>query len=423
MQKMRTYSVINLGCKVNRAESDSVELDLANAGMVSSKRDCDIVVVNTCTVTAVAEKKTRKTVRQALAANPKAKVIVTGCAAAQNRSVYEDMSERVEVVQKWDLQDYLDDFKRGNIDCLAGNEGEASSESKLCDSVDDIYLASSHELSDDDDCGYCRANVKVQDGCINECTYCIIHKLRGPEVSIDPEKVLERTRQLADSGIAEVILSGINLGRYDHEGQGLADLCNYLLEGEDRCRFRLSSIEPNNITDEIIECVANADGRICRHFHLPLQSGCDRTLKAMGRKYSASEYKDVIVAIRNAIPSASISTDVIVGFPGETEEDFEETVRFCKEIGFSKMHVFPYSLREGTPAYSMDGQIEHSVKNARAKALRDIAAQLREQDLAKRYGTHEMAVVEDESWCMTESYHRVPAPKGSIPGTFVEVLL
>lgn len=399
---MQTFSVINLGCKVNRAESDSVELELESMGFEPAESNCDIIVVNTCTVTSIAEKKTRKTVRQALAAHPLAKVIVTGCAVAQDPAVYKKMSDRVDVVLKWDLQRYLQNM-----------------EPEVNHNVKKTLHIHNGAASD----RYCRANVKVQDGCINECTYCIIHKLRGPEMSVAPAKVLQRVQQLEKNGIVEVILSGINLGRFDYEGKRLIDLCEILLENTSKCRFRLSSIEPNNITEEIIDCVENSSGRICRHFHLPLQAGCDRTLENMGRKYTAQEYLDVITAIRNKIPFAAISTDVICGFPGETEEDFKETVDFCKKVGFSKIHVFPYSLRKGTPAFDMDGQIDHAVKNERARELRDVAKQLREEDMIRRHGETETAVVEDENWCMTESYHRVAAPDGAVPGQLVKVVL
>lgn len=399
---MQTFSVINLGCKVNRAESDSIEIELAGMGLKPSNSNCDIVVVNTCTVTSIAEKKTRKTVRQVLAANPFAKVIVTGCAAAQDACVYEEMSDRVDVVLKWDLQEHLQNMKS---------------------QLDLKSLQVGHVLQNDEDERYCRANVKVQDGCINECAYCIIHKLRGPELSVSPADVLKRVKQLESDGIAEVILSGINLGRYDYGNYRLPELCNVLLEGTVACRFRLSSIEPINITEEIIDCVANSNGRICRHFHLPLQAGCDKTLSNMGRKYTTQEYFDVVDAIRSKIPSASISTDVICGFPNETEEEFKETIDFCKKVGFSKIHVFPYSPRKGTPAYDMKCQIDHATKNARAKELREVARQLRLDDLSVRHGTTELAVVEDKDWCMTESYHRIAAPICSMPGDLIEVVL
>lgn len=396
------FKVINLGCKVNRAESDSVEFELEELGMSEADKDCDIVVINTCTVTAIAEKKTRKTVRGALTENPRARVIVTGCAAAQHASVYKGMSDRVEVVLKWDLKEYLHSLRL--------EFGSSLKEAKP-------------DNPGRDKAKYCRANVKVQDGCINKCAYCIIHELRGPEVSIDPKQVLERVNLLTDSGITEVILSGINLGRYNHNGTQLAKLCEILLEGESRCRFRLSSIEPDNLSDDVIEVVADSNGRICKHFHLPLQSGCDKTLKNMNRNYSTKDYLDVVNEIRDHIPTASISTDVICGFPGESDEDFRETIRFCKEIGFSKMHVFPFSPRKGTPAFDMKGQVDHHEKSARAKELREVAKILRSIDLEKRAGTTETAVVEDEEWCMSESYHRIKAPKGAACGSFVEVAM
>lgn len=400
---MSAFKVVNLGCKVNRAESDSVEIALSEKGMHQAESGCDVVVVNTCTVTSIAEKKTRKAVRRALSDNPNAKVIVTGCAAVQSPSVYEQMSDRVEVVAKWDLGSFLDDLQPSPDE--EGASLHAACEGRL-------------GTSDQD---YCRANVKIQDGCRNACSYCIIHKLRGPETSTDPSEILKRVRQLADSGITEVILSGINLARYSFDGTSLADLCEMLAKTESRCRFRLSSIEPNDLSQDVIDVVSRLDGRICRHFHLPLQSGCDETLSRMNRGYSSKDYMDTLCAIRERMPDASISTDVICGFPGESEEEFEATYRFCEEAAFSKMHVFPFSPREGTPAIGMGSQIDIATKNARAKRLRELAKTLRARDLEARRGTTELAVVEDGDWCMTDSYHRIRAPKGAEVGSLIEI--
>ncbi len=397
---MKTFNVINLGCKVNKAESDFVESKLLEYGMRESEYNCDLVILNTCTVTAVAEKKTRKAVRRALNDNPSSKVIVTGCAAAQNQSLYEGISDRVKVVQKWDLSKYLSTLEPCSF-------AEKTQTNKQANNISD----------------YCRANVKVQDGCINNCTYCIVCKVRGPEISVDPLQVLSRVKELAGSRIAEIMLSGINLGRYKYDDMDLGDLCAYLIEKEKRCRFRLSSIEPNNLTEKVIKVVASSNGSICRHFHLPLQSGCDNILQAMGRKYSASDYMEVVESIRRSMPLVSISTDVICGFPGESEQDFLDSLDFCERVGFSKMHVFPYSRREGTLAAEMTSQIDASEKNRRAKVMRQLALKLRQEDLAKRAGSVELAVVEDDEWCMTESYHRIRAPKESTPGTFIELKL
>lgn len=395
------FRVVNLGCKVNRVESDAFEGSLARMGFAPCDRDADVVVVNTCTVTAVAEKKTRKAVRQALAANPDALVLVTGCASMQSPSVYTQMSDRVEVVAKWDMEERLASMR-------GGMRLEAASSEPT-----DSFLAP----------GRARVGVKVQDGCANACTYCIVHQVRGPEVSTDPARVLDRCREAVELGAGEVVLTGINLGRYGFDGLGLDGLLALLLDAGFPGRIRLSSIEPDNLDQAVIERIAGADGRICRHLHLPLQSGSSKVLSEMGRRYDAEGFVGLVRRVRSAMPLASISTDVIAGFPGETEADFEQTMELCRACGFSKIHVFPYSEREGTPAAARDDQVPREVRVSRAEALRKLADELRQADFAFRRGTVEAAVVEDEQWCTTESYHAVRTPAGSQPGALVDVRL
>lgn len=418
--RLLRFKVVNLGCKVNRVESDAFERQLAGSGMTPCASDADIVVVNTCTVTAVAEKKTRKAVRQSLAANPRAKVVVTGCAAVQDPSVYAGMSDRVEVVAKWDLGKRLGALAEealhtdavpahGTPVNLCG-PGEVLRPS--CD-ASRPFLAP----------GRARVGIKVQDGCANECAYCIVHKLRGPEASTDPRSVLDDAHEAASLGASEIVLAGINLGRYDFGGLRLDGLLSLLLDEGPDCRIRLSSIEPDNLDDSILKVVASSDGRICRHFHLPLQSGSSKVLREMGRRYSAEDFVDLVTKVRALMPSASISTDVIAGFPGETEDDLMRTFEVCEACGFSKMHVFPYSEREGTPAAARADQVSRDVRLRRAEALRELGARLRKADLASRRGSVELAVVEDETWCTTESYHDVHAPAGAAPGALVEVTL
>lgn len=414
------FKVVNLGCKVNRVESDAFERQLAGSGMTPCASDADIVVVNTCTVTAVAEKKTRKAVRQSLAANPRAKVVVTGCAAVQDPSVYAGMSDRVEVVAKWDLEKRLgalaEEAVRTDAVPAHGTPGSPCGPGgALLPSCD----ASRSFLA----LGRARVGIKVQDGCANECAYCIVHKLRGPEVSTDPQSVLDDAHEAASLGASEIVLAGINLGRYDFGGLRLDGLLSLLLDEGPDCRIRLSSIEPDNLDDAILRVVASSDGRICRHFHLPLQSGSSKVLREMGRRYSAEDFVDLVAKVRALMPSASISTDVIAGFPGETEDDFMRTFEVCEACGFSKMHVFPYSEREGTPAAARADQVSRDVRLRRAEALRELGARLRKADLASRRGSVELAVVEDETWCTTESYHDVHAPAGAAPGALVEVTL
>lgn len=398
------YSVVNLGCKVNRVESDAFEAQFAEGGLECAPKgeSADVVVVNTCTVTAIAEKKTRKAVRHELAANPTATVFVTGCAAAQSPQVYEAMDERVEVVPKWDMDERLAAFL----------EEQASVASSL-GTVSDAFLSP----------GRTRVGVKVQDGCANECTYCIVHKVRGPELSIAPDEVLSQALQASQRGAGEIVLTGINLGRYDFEGLGLAALLERLLAQDDIQRIRLSSIEPDNLDDDLIELMAASNGRICRHLHLPLQSGSNKVLDEMARKYSADFFRDLVAKVRERIPSVSLTTDVIAGFPGETERDFEDTYQLCAKCGFSKMHVFPYSERAGTPAAERTDQVPRDVRLKRAESLRELGVRLRERDLASRRGTVELAVVEDDLWCTTESYHAVRRPEGASDGSLVEVKL
>ena len=254
--RLLRFKVVNLGCKVNRVESDAFERQLAGSGMTPCASDADIVVVNTCTVTAVAEKKTRKAVRQSLAANPRAKVVVTGCAAVQDPSVYAGMSDRVEVVAKWDLEKRLgalaEEAVRTDAVPAHGTPGSPCGPGgALLPSCD----ASRSFLA----LGRARVGIKVQDGCANECAYCIVHKLRGPEVSTDPQSVLDDAHEAASLGASEIVLAGINLGRYDFGGLRLDGLLSLLLDEGPDCRIRLSSIEPDNLDDAILRVVASSE--------------------------------------------------------------------------------------------------------------------------------------------------------------------
>lgn len=400
----RTFRIVNLGCKVNRVESDAFFDALGESGLVpAGPEDADVVVVNTCTVTAVAEKKARKAVRHALSANPRARVVVTGCASAINAGEFADMSDRVEVVPKAAM-----------IDRLAAIGDAASG------TAPDSRLAAA---SDAPETARERFGLKVQDGCSNECTYCIVRIARGPERSVPVRSVLNSARAMFSSGIPEVVLTGINLGRYSSDGTDLAGLLSLLLDQGVPGRIRLSSIEPDNVTADLVELVASADGRICRHLHLPLQSGSSKVLFEMNRRYSAEEFASTVRAIRARMPGVSLTTDVIVGFPGETEDDFAQSMELCRRCGFSKIHVFPYSEREGTPAAARSDQVPKEVRMLRAAELRRLAAELRAEDLALRAGTVELAAVESPSRATTESYHEIVPPAGARVGTLVEATL
>ena len=282
-----------------------------------------------------------------------------------------------------------------------------------------------------------RVGVKVQDGCNNACTYCVVHVARGKATSVDPREVVRQCRALASAGVKEIVLTGINLGSYrwrdkeTGETTGLADLLRMLLEetadlhkeGEYPVRFRVSSVEPRDVHDDLIEVLATAGGRVCRHLHLPLQSGNSKVLREMHRPYNAEHFEAIVANLYERVPELSLSTDIICGFPGETEGEFEDTLRVARTCRFSKIHVFPYSKREGTPAAARIDQVPPGVKADRAQRLRDLGDLLRDNEGEARKGTRELAVVEEEGVALTESYFEVPAPKNAKAGEMIEITL
>lgn len=397
------HAIVNLGCKVNRVEADAFERLLQAAGSLPSEEaEADLIIVNTCTVTGDAEKKTRKAVRRALRENAGASVTVTGCAAVIDPDTFTEMSERVSVVPKHEMESFL-----GRM-LAEGSESDAPRGSLVLPRR--------------------RLGVKVQDGCDNACTYCIVHVARGPARSCDEEAIVADALSLAETGIREIVLTGINLGAYGREGEGrsIAKLLERLLreterfvDGEGRpCRFRLSSIEPTDVDDALLDTIAAAEGRICRHLHLPLQAGSTKVLEEMARPYTAEAYGRLIEKVRARVPRIALSTDVIVGFPGETEEDFARTMRLSEACGFSSMHVFPYSRREGTPAAVRIDQVDPVTKAERAARLRRLARGLREADARARAGTTELVVAETPDRGVAESYHEVTLPVPVRPGSF-----
>lgn len=412
------FHVENLGCKVNRVESDMCEEVLAaQGGMSVSEQEADIVVINTCAVTSTAEKKTRKAVRQALRANENSHILVTGCAANKAPEIYEAMSRRVQVVQKWDLKDSLAGLAEESAPGLSAPGCDRSASDGVLDAPKLPEKKAALKTP------RARMGIKVQDGCANACTYCIVHTLRGPEMSTPLPEVLQSAKELCARGVSEITLTGINLGRYEWRGSGLDALLTELLALDLPARFRLSSIEPADVSSSLVDVLAKADGRVCRHLHIPLQSGSTKVLREMERGYTRQDFAELVSAMRSRIACLSVTTDVIVGFPGETESDFADTLSLCRACAFSKMHVFPYSEREGTPAASRTDQVPRDVRIARAAQTRTLAQELRRRDLLQRSGTREIAVVETPQDAMSESYHWVCPPEGSAVGSLVEVML
>ena len=392
------FTVVNLGCKVNRVESDSIAARLlASGGMSVDAELADVIVVNSCTVTGEADKKTRKAVRAALRANPHAEVVVTGCGVSIDAEAFRALDPRVETVERAELFALL-------------SEGEARA------------LRFGDEFRT-------RVNIKAQDGCDHACTYCIVHVARGPASSVPFEEVVAEAGAYFAQGAKELVLTGIDLGSYRDRGRMLPDLVEALLERADKeCRagelpgrVRVSSIEPKSVDERFVDLLASADGRLCRHLHLPLQAGSTRVLREMARPYSAERFAELVGHLYERVPQLSLTTDIICGFPGETDDDFEATMEVARRCRFSKIHVFPYSKRAGTPAAGRADQVSDEVKAARAARLRDLSDELRDADLARRSGTTELVLVEP-TVALSESYHELPVPTDSVAGQLVPVM-
>lgn len=386
---------MNLGCRVNRVESDSIAAKLVDHAWQIDRGDPEVVVVNTCTVTGEADKKTRKTVRRVLKEHPEATVLVTGCAAAMTPDVYRAMSDRIRLVGK-----------AGVVDA-ALSLGEDSLHGHVSGGV--VRFGEDFPT---------RVGIKIQDGCDNACTYCIVHVARGKSTSLDCEECLSEAKRHYLAGAREIVLTGIDLGNYDFEGMRLEGLLARLIDELPEARIRISSIEPPSITDGIVDMIARSEGRICRHLHLPLQSGSSKVLAEMDRHYDARDFGKLVDTLYERIPCMSLSTDIIVGFPGETEQDFQETLDMVAHCRFSKVHIFRYSRRAGTPAAAREDQVPAEVVADRARRLRDLAARVRRREQQRRLGTSEGVLVEEDGQGTTESFFTVrfdrPVERGAL---------
>ena len=408
-------SVVNLGCRVNRVESDRITADLARLGCcLVDQEDADLIVINTCAVTGEAEAKTRKAVRHALGLPRKPLVLVTGCVVNLHAGELTELSDRVIA-------------EPSKIDVAAhaahalGIEGRAERPAEM----------GPHDLADL--LGRSRLGIKIQDGCNNRCSYCIVWKARGPERSVPVESVLEQVREAEAAGIPEVVLTGVNLGAYDgadarDEHVEIDELLDRILTQTGIGRVRLSSIEPMDVSRRLIERMAAAGPRVASFLHLPLQSGCTATLERMRRPYTAEGFAETVAMIRELLPDIALSCDLIVGFPGETDAEFEESRAFCDKIGFSRMHIFRYSARPGTPAAVAPDQVDPRVMANRAAALRAVADASTLHDAKSRIGSYERAVLEYGSRGTLGCFHRVvvddmPNDRPSSGGRLLDVVI
>jgi threonylcarbamoyladenosine tRNA methylthiotransferase MtaB len=485
------FFVHNLGCKVNRVESDALIAALVVAGGRPVEReDARVVVINTCTVTGEAEAKTRKAIRQALAGPCGPWVIATGCAITMDREGYRSLGERV-IAEPDRLKAQQTAFELlGLTDATdagtGGLAGDTENDARLpvtpschsersaaeprnlwlrsgqlirssADALEEGtgVLAGSHPTSLKTQCVFralgpsaslrcarndregehgndgqegvtssdarTRRGIKIQDGCDNACSYCIVHIARGAARSV-PHDELRRQIQAAErDGIREVVLTGVNIGSYRSDGYRLPQLVSALIDATDEARIRLSSLEPQYVSDELLALMASSKGRVCAHLHLPLQSGSDATLSAMARLYDGAFFAERVQHARGLMPQLALTTDLIVGFPGETDGDFEQSMAFCERMGFSRMHVFRYSRRPHTPAATMPGQVPPPLSAMRARTARDLATRMREQDALTRIGTREAVLVERRGRGTSESYHPVAVPPQLVAGSLVSL--
>ena len=369
---MKKVAFYTLGCKVNQYETEAMLELFEKEGYEKAETEdyADVYVINTCTVTHMSDRKSRQYIRRMKKKNPYAIIAVVGCYSQVSPEEILSIDEVNLVMGTNDRKKIVEEVKK--IDA-----------SRKVSTVDDIMKVKAfEEIEINKTNGKTRAFMKIQDGCDRYCSYCIIPYARGRVRSRDLESIVKEVENLASNGYKEVVLTGIHVASYGKDIKDsdikLLDVIKQINDIERIERIRLSSVEPILFTDEFVEAVSTMD-KVCPHYHLSLQSGCDETLKRMKRRYTTEEYKAIVDRLRAAIPNVSITTDVIVGFPGETNEEFDKTYEFLKDIELTHMHVFKYSPRKGTPAATMENQVDPSTKHDRSEKL----LQLNEENFNK----------------------------------------
>lgn len=402
---MRFY-IYTLGCKVNAYETEVMKEKLLANQYVYDEENPDIVIINTCSVTNIADQKSRKMVRQFKKKHPNAILVVVGCSSLHKQKEYQAMG----------------------IDILLGNQKKSEIVKLLNDYFQSHqpYVSFSNtrqlpfeDMQIDKFTTHTRAYVKVQDGCDNFCSYCVIPYVRGSIRSKDFQKTIQEVQTLVLNGHQEIVLTGIHTGSYGYKtNHDLTDLIHEISKIEGLKRIRISSIEVTELNDKFLSELAH-NSKVCNHMHIPLQAGSDEILKRMNRKYTIEEFGAKLKQIREIRPDIAITTDIIVGFPGETEELFLKTITTAKEFQFSKIHVFPYSLREGTKAAIMDGQVPKEEKHERSKRLTELSKDL-ERDYAMKFlGKKVDVLIEQNNEGLTSNYLRVKADQPVSNNTLV----
>ncbi len=380
---MKSYTTISLGCKVNSYEISALTMRLQELGYVEDKNNPTVAIINTCSVTATADQKSRQHIRKLLNNYPNAIVVVMGCYSQGHHDFIKNeikphiitgTSNRDKLVEL--IENYS---KQAPIDITENNP----------------RLYQYEELGITNHSENVRAYLKIEDGCDNFCSYCLIPYRRGRARSRNHEEVIKEATSLVENGYQEIVLTGIHVGGYgkDLDNYTFSKLVKELLDIKDLYRLRISSIEESEIDNDLIQLI-NAKDNLANHFHIPLQSGCDTVLKRMNRKYTCEQFLNKLKLIKEACPNVALTTDVIVGFPGETDEEFEQTYKFIQECGFNMLHVFPFSSREGTIASRMPNQIDPRIKKERTLRLIELSNRLWDEYTNKFIGKEVEVLIE-----------------------------
>lgn len=376
------FNIVTFGCKVNQYESNMMKERMLSSNFfyVENISEANIIVVNTCSVTNVADKKCLKMIRRIKREYPNSILVVAGCSSQNKQEIYENL----------------------DIDILIGNKDKSKIDILLKEYIKThkkyVKFYNDRKLDFEDmlisDYNHIRAFIKIEDGCDNFCSYCIIPYVRGSVRSKNFETVIKEAKLLTQKGHKEIVLTGIHTGHYMDNDYDLTDLINELSKIEDLLRIRISSIEITELNDKFLNMLST-NKKVCDHLHIPLQAGSDEILKKMNRKYDLKYYEDKINKIRMIRPDISITTDIIVGFPYETDKLFNETLEFSRKINFSKIHVFPYSIRLGTSAANMPNQVDESIKKERVKKLMDLS-KIMEKEYYNKFVGKELDILVEE---------------------------
>ena len=380
--RVPVVATLTLGCKLNQAETQQAARELQRHGCLTTDRpaQADAYLINTCTITHVADRKARRLVRLAHRLSPDAPVIVTGCYAERDAAGLSELA-RVQVV---------------------GNERKDDAANAVLSALNGLTPSTNGEAGSS---GRTRAFIKIQEGCDDVCAFCIVPHVRGRERAVPIDDVVALAQERVEEGVQEVVMTGTQPGAYDRDredGTSAAELIEALLTRTDAPRIRYSSIQPQDITPRLLACWD--DSRMCRHFHLALQSGSDDVLARMRRRYTASKFRDAVTLIRAAVPGASITTDIIAGFPGETDPDHRATVSLMDELRFTDVHVFPYSARPQTSASLLPDDVTAEVKRARAAELRSLGSVHRREALSSQIGSVQSVLFETANSGLSDTY-------------------